>query len=207
MQDFPLEALEKLEKRPRLHFIGIGGVHMSAIAELLFRRGFPTSGNDRDESDNVRHLREVGVNVMIGHKAEYVENADIVVRNAAIHDSSPDIVRARELGLPIYERQEVLGALMRGAKKRICTLYATHYRIVPIALQGGKLKKLQKNNRPPFQRRAVIPLFVDTGYSSADSIPPSSSSSSSSVDSIGSASSVDSTGMSSSAESIGSSSL
>ena len=125
MQVFPLETLEKLEKRPRLHFIGIGGVHMSAIAELLSRRGFPVTGNDRDESDNVRHLRSVGIDVMIGHKPEYVENTDIVVRNAAIHDSSPDIARARELGLPVYERQEVLGALMRGAKKRIC-IAGTH---------------------------------------------------------------------------------
>ena len=102
MQVFPLETLEKLEKRPRMHFIGIGGVHMSAIAELLFRRGFPVTGNDRDESDNVRHLRSVGIDVMIGHRPEYVENTDIVVRNAAIHDSSPDIARARELGLPVY---------------------------------------------------------------------------------------------------------
>ena len=125
MQEFPLASLEKQEPRPRLHFIGIGGVHMSAIAELLFRRGFPVSGNDRDESDNVRHLREIGVDVRIGHRPEYVEKADIVIRNAAIHDASPDIARARELGLPVYERQEVLGALMRGAKKRVC-IAGTH---------------------------------------------------------------------------------
>ena len=125
MQEFPLEELEKLEKRPHLHFIGIGGVHMSAIAELLFRRGFPVTGNDRDESDNVLHLRSIGVDVRIGHKPEYVEGADIVVRNAAIHESSPDLARARELGLPVYERQEVLGALMRGADKRVC-IAGTH---------------------------------------------------------------------------------
>ena len=125
MAIFPIEALASMSPRPRIHFIGIGGVHMSAMAELLFLRGFPVTGNDREESDNVRHLNSVGVKCMVGHKPEYVEGADIIIRNAAIHDTSPDIIRARELGLPIYERPEVLGALMKDAGKRIC-IAGTH---------------------------------------------------------------------------------
>ena len=125
MAIFPLEELASRLPRPRIHFIGIGGVHMSAMAELLFLRGFSVTGNDREESDNVRHLNSIGVHCHIGHKPEYVENADIIIRNAAIHDASPDIVHARELGLPIYERPEVLGALMKDAGKRVC-IAGTH---------------------------------------------------------------------------------
>ena len=125
MAIFPIEELASQPHRPRIHFIGIGGVHMSAMAELLFLRGFPVTGNDREESDNVRHLMSIGVKCFIGHKPEYVEGADIIVRNAAIRDTSPDMVRARELGLPVYERPEVLGAIMKNAGKRVC-IAGTH---------------------------------------------------------------------------------
>jgi len=125
MSVFPIEELLKQTPRPRIHFIGIGGVHMSAMAKLLFTKGLPITGNDREESDNVLHLRSIGIPVEVGHEGRFVEGADIIVRNAAIHDASPDMVRARELGLPIYERPEVLGALMKDAEDRFC-IAGTH---------------------------------------------------------------------------------
>ena len=100
------------ENGKRIHFIGIGGVMMHALALEMHRRGAVVTGTDRDESDNVVHLRECGIPVHIGHDASAVEGADIVVRNAAIKDTSPDIVRARELGLPVLERPDVLGQIM-----------------------------------------------------------------------------------------------
>lgn len=100
------------ENGKRIHFIGIGGVMMNALALEMHRRGAVVSGTDRDDSETVAHLRECGIPVHIGHDAEAVEGADIVVRNAAIKDSSPDIVRARELGIPILERPDVLGQIM-----------------------------------------------------------------------------------------------
>jgi len=125
MQTFPIEEFLNRSPRPRIHFIGIGGVHISAMAELLHIKGLPVTGNDREEGDNVLHLRSIGIPVKVGHEGRYVEDADIIVRNAAIHDSSPDIVRARELGLPIYERPEVLGALMKDSEDRFC-IAGTH---------------------------------------------------------------------------------
>ena len=68
MPVFPLEELRAMSPRPRIHFIGIGGVHMSAMAELLYTRGFPVTGNDKNESDNVAHLRQGGIHVDIGHQ-------------------------------------------------------------------------------------------------------------------------------------------
>ncbi|MBQ1955274.1 MAG: UDP-N-acetylmuramate--L-alanine ligase [Clostridia bacterium] len=100
------------ENGKRIHFIGIGGVMMNALALEMHRRGAVVTGTDRDESENVLHLRECGIPVHIGHDAFAIDGADIVVRNAAIKDTSPDIVRARELGLPILERPDVLGQIM-----------------------------------------------------------------------------------------------
>jgi UDP-N-acetylmuramate--alanine ligase len=97
----------------KVHFIGIGGIMMSALALELKRRGAVVSGSDRDDSDNVKMLRKAGITVQIGHDPAIINGVDIIVRNAAIKDSSPDIVRARELGLPILERPDVLGQLMR----------------------------------------------------------------------------------------------
>ncbi len=100
------------ENGKRIHFIGIGGVMMNALALEMHRRGAVVTGTDRDESENVAHLRDCGIPVHIGHDAEAVEGADIVVRNAAIKDTSPDIVRARELCIPVLERPDVLGQIM-----------------------------------------------------------------------------------------------
>ena len=136
MPIFPLEELRAMSPQPRIHFIGIGGVHMSAMAELLSTRGFPVTGNDKNESDNVAHLRQVGVHVDIGHLPEYVRGADIVVRNAAIHDDSPDVMEARALGLPIYERPEVLGALMKDSRVRVC-VSGTHGKTTTTAMCAG----------------------------------------------------------------------
>lgn len=100
------------ENGKRIHFIGIGGVMMNALALEMHRRGAVVTGTDRDESENVLHLRECGIPVHIGHDAFAIDGADIVVRNAAIKDTSPDIVRARELGIPVLERPDVLGQIM-----------------------------------------------------------------------------------------------
>lgn len=136
MPVFPLEELCKQSPRPHIHFIGIGGVHMSAMAELLYTRGFSVTGNDKNESENVSHLRQVGIPVNIGHCPEYVRNADIIVRNAAIHDNSPDVMEARHLGIPIYERPEVLGALMKDSGVRVC-VSGTHGKTTTTAMCAG----------------------------------------------------------------------
>lgn len=97
----------------RIHFIGIGGVMMSSLALELARRGAHITGSDRDESENTAMLREHGIPVAIGHRPEYVAGAAVIVRNAAIADTSPDIAYARAAGIPILERPQVLGQIMR----------------------------------------------------------------------------------------------
>lgn len=125
MPSFPIEEYLAAYPRPVIHFIGIGGVSMSAIAELLYIKGFRVSGNDRDESDNTSHLRDIGIDIKIGHDPEYVHGSDIIIRNAAIKDSSPDMAEAYRLGIPVFERPDVLGALMRSSESCFC-ISGTH---------------------------------------------------------------------------------
>ncbi len=98
----------------RIHFIGIGGVMMSSLALELRRRGAIVTGNDRSDSPTCQMLRDHGIPVEIGHAAEYVEGAAAVVRNAAIRETSPDLAAARQRGIPVFERPDVLGHIMRG---------------------------------------------------------------------------------------------
>lgn len=109
-----MDQLEQaVANHARIHFIGIGGVMMSSLALELARRGACITGSDRDDSENTAMLRKHGIPVAIGHRPEYVAGATVIVRNAAIADTSPDIVYAREAGIPIIERPDVLGHIMR----------------------------------------------------------------------------------------------
>lgn len=104
----------------RVHFIGICGVSMNALAQALLSRGCTVTGSDRSDGPMAERLRAAGIPVAIGHAAENVHGADAVVRNAAIADSSPDICEARRLGIPVFERPEVLGAIMREHERCVC---------------------------------------------------------------------------------------
>ena len=97
----------------RIHFVGIGGSGMSGIAEVLVGLNYTVSGSDIAESNPVMRLRELGVSVVIGHKALNVEGADVLVVSSAIDDSNPEIKAARERRIPIVPRAEMLAELMR----------------------------------------------------------------------------------------------
>lgn len=102
----------QLTNYKNIHCIGIGGVGISAIAEILLSRGYRVSGSDMKASDITENLAAKGITVHIGHKAENVENADLIVYSAAIAEENPEIVRAREKNIPLASRAEVLGVLM-----------------------------------------------------------------------------------------------
>lgn len=101
----------------RGHLIGIGGVSMSPLAEVLSDAGLIISGSDITESERTSHLREKGIKISIGHDAANITNdIDFVVRTAAAHDENPEVVRAREMGVPVFERTQAWGAIMKGTK-------------------------------------------------------------------------------------------
>ena len=96
-----------------VHFVGIGGIGMSGIAEVLANLGYTVTGSDVAESANVKRLREKGVTVHIGHKAENIDGADVVVVSTAIKRDNPELVAARGKRLPVVRRAEMLAELMR----------------------------------------------------------------------------------------------
>ena len=96
-----------------VHFIGIGGIGMSGIAEVLHNLGYKVQGSDQAESANVQRLREKDIQVFVGHKAENLGDAEVVVVSTAIRKSNPELAAARERHLPIVRRAEMLAELMR----------------------------------------------------------------------------------------------
>ncbi|MEQ8603533.1 MAG: UDP-N-acetylmuramate--L-alanine ligase [Marivibrio sp.] len=97
----------------RMHFIGIGGIGMSGIAEVMKNLGYEVSGSDMGENANVQRLRALGVPIWIGHKAEHVEGAAVVVVSTAVKRTNPEVAAAREAMIPVVRRAEMLAELMR----------------------------------------------------------------------------------------------
>ena len=108
--------LKSLDKEKSVFFIGIGGISMSALAHILKNDGYTVSGSDFKESDTVNELLASGISVFVGHRAENVDGAGLVVYTAAIKDDNPELSRARELGIPAIERAVLLGAMMKNYK-------------------------------------------------------------------------------------------
>ncbi|MBR2409400.1 MAG: UDP-N-acetylmuramate--L-alanine ligase [Lachnospiraceae bacterium] len=97
-----------------IHFIGIGGISMSALAELLHAQGFRVSGSDLKESPLTKRLESLGITVSYPQQASNIsESCSVVIYTAAVHSDNPEMVRAKELGLPILERKDLLGQLMQ----------------------------------------------------------------------------------------------
>src|SRR5579872_4168506 len=84
-----------------LHFIGIGGIGMSGIAEVLHNLGYKVQGSDSADSYNTQRLKELGIKIFIGHKAEHVESASVVVVSSAIKSDNPELAAARAARLPV----------------------------------------------------------------------------------------------------------
>ncbi len=96
-----------------IHFVGIGGIGMSGIAEILHNLDYQVQGSDAAENANVRRLRDLGIPVTVGHAAENVENAQVVVVSSAVKETNPEIQSARARFVPVVRRAEMLGELMR----------------------------------------------------------------------------------------------
>jgi len=96
-----------------IHFVGIGGIGMSGIAEILHNLGYAVQGSDQAETANVKRLRELGIAVSIGHRAENLGDAQVVVVSSAVKSENPEVAAARARLLPVVRRAEMLGELMR----------------------------------------------------------------------------------------------
>ncbi len=145
----------------RVHLSGIGGVSMCPLAEVLRGMGLSVQGSDMNESPSVAHLRSLGIHVDIGHNAENLRQCDLVIRTAAIHDDNPEIAGAITRGIPVYERAQAWGAIMRQYQNALCisgthgktttTSMATHIFMAaqadPTVMIGGTLPMLHSGYR------------------------------------------------------------
>ncbi len=138
-----------------VHFVGVGGVGMSGIAEILLALGFNVSGSDLQESPTVIHLRSLGAQVHIGHRKEHLDKADVLVYSSAVSEDNPEVVAARERRIPVIARAEMLAELMRmqtsiavagmHGKTTTTSLIAavtSHAGLDPTVVIGGKLNTL-----------------------------------------------------------------
>ncbi len=121
----------------RVHFVGIGGVGMSGIAEVLHNLGYSVSGSDRAESATTRRLLELGIDVRRGHAAEHVGDADVLVTSSAIRADNPELLIARERRIPVVPRAEMLGELMRF--RRGIAVAGTHGKTTTTSLTASVL--------------------------------------------------------------------
>ena len=105
-----------------VHFIGIGGISMSGLAEILYKDGFTVTGSDdRTSTPTIDHLRSVGIDITaIGSNAQHLAKADLVVYTAAIKDDNPELSGARSMGIPTMVRAELLGEILKGYEYAVC---------------------------------------------------------------------------------------
>ena len=143
-----------------IHFVGIGGIGMSGIAEVLLNLGYRVSGSDLKLSDITRRLAALGGRIAVGHDASAVGDADVVVISSAVKSTNPEVVEARRRGIPVIPRAEMLGELMRmktgiaiagsHGKTTTTSLVATVLGAAgldPTVVIGGKLNSLGSNAR------------------------------------------------------------
>ena len=145
--------IKNIKKYKKVHMIGIGGVSMSGIAEILVNWGFTVSGSDRVDSDILHTLEKAGIKIYIGHEAKNVEGADCVVYTAAIHSDNPEFVHAKEIGIPLIERSDFLGELTRCYKNTIA-ISGTHGKTTTTSLVSLCFMEAQKD--PSIQVGAII---------------------------------------------------
>lgn len=118
MSDFSLQSY--VAEKKSIHLVGIGGVSMSALAELLHHLGATVTGSDRAQSAVTDKLTALGISITYAHLPKNVEGADLVIRTAAVHDDNPEIAHARELNIPVIERAQAWGSIMLAYKNAVC---------------------------------------------------------------------------------------
>src|SRR6266536_1023551 len=147
-------------KAERIHFVGIGGIGMSGIAEVLHNLGYAVSGSDLVESEITKRLTHLGVRCCYGHRAEHVAHADVVVVSSAVTADNVEVLAAKARKIPVIPRAEMLAELMRmkygvavagsHGKTTTTSLVATVLRaggLDPTVVVGGKVNALGSNAR------------------------------------------------------------
>lgn len=172
------EIDELLKTVRRVHFIGIGGSGMCPLAEILHKEGYILSGSDNNDGDTLNRMRSLGIPVYMGQRAENIEGAEMIVYTAALLPDNPELVAAKNSGLPTYERSKLFGAITRMYNNCI-GVCGTHGKTTvtsmlsqimitagadPTCVIGGKLPLIGGNGRVGHSELMICEAceFVDT---------------------------------------------
>ncbi|MBR0426643.1 MAG: UDP-N-acetylmuramate--L-alanine ligase [Clostridia bacterium] len=152
--------IERLKKYNKIHMVGIGGVSMSGIAEILVNWGFTVTGSNNVENENTKKLEKAGIKVFIGHNAENVVGSDVVVHTAAVKDDNIELKTAKNLEIPTVERADFLGEITRCFSDTI-TIAGTHGKSTTTSMVS--LCFLEANQDPSIQVGADLSQ-IDGNY-------------------------------------------
>ena len=147
---------EFLKPGKRVHMVGIGGVSMRPLALVLKDRGITVTGSDMNSSGSTEELARNGIPVAIGHREENIQGADCIVRTAAARNDNPEIAAARAAGLPIFERAEAWGMIMREYRDAIC-VSGTHGKTTTTSMVTHVMMEARKD--PTVMIGGALPLL------------------------------------------------
>ncbi len=148
-----------LGRTKKIHFVGIGGIGMSSIAELLHNQGLTISGSDMKKSEITQHLEDIGITIVEGHGPENIGQVDVVVRSSAVKDDNLEVIAAKKLRIPVIRRAEMLAEITRmsfsigiaGTHGKTTTtsmvgIMLEKAKLDPTIIVGGKVKNFGSNN-------------------------------------------------------------
>ncbi len=156
MQNDTLKLQSYIQPGKRVHLVGIGGVSMRPLGLVLQGMGLVVSGSDMNASVSTDELMAKGIHVEIGHRAENVEGADCVIRTAAVHNDNPEIAGARAAGIPVFERAQAWGVIMRSYANAIC-VSGTHGKTTTTSMAAHVLMAAEKD--PTVMIGGFLPLL------------------------------------------------
>ena len=147
-------------KMKRIHFVGIGGIGMSGMAELLYKQGFKITGSDINSSERTSHLNKLGIKIANKHRKENIGASNLIVYSSAVDSNNPEIIEGKKLKIPIIKRAELLGELIK-IKETSIAISGTHgktstasmiasilidSKLDPTIIIGGIVNKFNNNN-------------------------------------------------------------
>jgi len=156
MQNDTLALQNYIQPGKRVHLVGIGGVSMRPLGLVLKGMGLEVSGSDMNSSVSTDELIDQGIRVYIGHRAENIEGADCIIRTAAVHNDNPEIAGARAAGIPVFERAQAWGVIMRAYKNAIC-VSGTHGKTTTTSMIAHILMAAEKD--PTIMIGGYLPLL------------------------------------------------